>query len=157
LSTAARIAGRGLRLAGALAFLAPLITRLVIGLTFHQTGHGKLLHLDKTASYFTDLGIPFASANAAFISTLEFVGGLCLILGLGTRIFAFLLSCTMIVALLTAERGHFLEKFPTELTDVTPVALGLPLLWLVLYGPGSLSIDHWIRKKLGIPEQRDNI
>src|ERR1035438_8252705 len=37
-----RLASLGLRITGALAFLAPLLTRLVVGWGFHVTGHGKL-------------------------------------------------------------------------------------------------------------------
>jgi putative oxidoreductase len=94
-----RLAGLGLRIAAALAFLAPLLTRLVVGFGFHATGHGKLQNLAKVTGFFSDLGIPFPGANAHFIAYLEFIGGLCLIAGLGTRIFAFLLSCTMVVDL----------------------------------------------------------
>ena len=152
----ARAAGSGLRIAGAAAFLAPLLTRLLMGVAFHLTGHGKLQNFDRTVSFFDDSGIPWPRANAAFIASLEFVGGLCLILGLGTRIFALLLSASMVVALLTADRENFVKNFPSGLTDVVPVVYGLFLLWLVLYGPGPVSIDHWIRKKLGIPETSDN-
>lgn len=143
-----RAAESGLNLAKRLAFLAPLLTRLVIGWAFHQTGHGKIMNFDRTASFFEDSGIPFPRANAAFIGSLEFLGGLCLMLGLGTRIFALLLSATMVVALLTADRENFINKFAHELTDVVPVVYGLFLLWLILYGPGPISIDHWIRKKM---------
>src|SRR5437588_4921475 len=151
-----RVAESGLKIAGTLAFLAPLMTRLVLGWAFHQTGHGKLQDLDKVTSFFSDSGIPFPRANAVFIASLEFIGGLCLMLGLGTRIFALLLSATMVVALMTADREHLINHFAHELTDVVPVVYGLFLLWLILYGPGPVSIDHWIRKKLGIPETTDN-
>ena len=40
----------------------------------------------------------YRGANATFIATLELVGGICLMLGLGTRIFALLLSGSMTVA-----------------------------------------------------------
>jgi putative oxidoreductase len=151
-----RAAESGLRIAGTLAFLAPLLTRLMIGWAFHQTGHGKLQDLDTLTSLFRENHIPFPHANAVFIATLEFVGGLCLILGLGTRIFALLLSATMVVALMTADRDNLIQHFAHELTEVVPVVYRVFLLWLVLYGPGPISIDHWIRKKLGIPEESDN-
>lgn len=151
------MAAQGLRLAGFLSFLPPLLTRLLIGWAFHLTGHGKLVNFDRTVSFFSDLGLPFPRVNAGFIGSLEFVGGLCVILGLGTRIFAFLLSCTMVVALLTADRENFLKNFPNGLTDVVPVVYGLFLLWLILLGPGPVSIDYWIRKKMGIAPERDNI
>src|SRR6267154_692277 len=145
-----RLAGFGLRITAALAFLAPLLTRLVVGWGFHVTGHGKLSNLTKVTGFFTDLGIPFPGANAVFIASLEFVGGICLILGLGTRIFAALLSCSMIVALMTADKAAFIEKFPHTLTDVTSFTYLLFLIWLVLIGPGPVSLDRFLSKWLGV-------
>ena len=145
-----RLAQLALRITGRLAFLAPLLTRLVVGITFYGTGRGKLGGLDKLTGFFTDLGIPFPGANAVFIATLEFVGGICIILGLGTRIFSFLLSCTMVVALLTADKDTLIGKFPFDLTDVTSFTLLVFLIWLVLYGPGPVSVDRFLGKWLGL-------
>ena len=135
--------GRAIAVLQSLQFAAPLLTRLVVGITFFYTGHGKLQNLDRTASFFADLGIPFPGANAVFISSLEFFGAICLMAGLGTRIFAALLSSTMVVALLTADRENLVSKFPADLTDVSPVVLLMFLIWLVLYGPGRISMD-WL-------------
>lgn len=132
------------RLIETVQFAAPLLTRLIVGVTFAYSGHGKLQNLDNTTSFFSDLGIPFPGVNAIFISSLEFIGGICLIAGLGTRIFSALLSSTMIVALLTADKDSFISKFPAELTDVSPVVLLLFLVWLILYGPGAASLDRLI-------------
>jgi putative oxidoreductase len=145
-----RLAILGLRITGALAFLAPLLTRLVVGFGFHATGHGKLQNLQKVTGFFSDLGIPFPAANAAFIAGLEFFGGLLLIFGLGTRIIAFLLSGSMVVALLTADKADFIKKFPPDPTDVASFTYLLFLIWLVLYGPGPISIDYFLSKWLGL-------
>jgi len=107
-----RLAAFGLRITAAIAFLAPLLTRLVVGWGFHVTGHGKLSNLTKVTGFFTDLGIPFPGANAVFIASLEFVGGLCLILGLGTRIFAALLQMRNAVSGLP-----FLRALPESLAE----------------------------------------
>jgi putative oxidoreductase len=148
-----RLAHLGLRITGALAFLAPLLTRLVIGSAFHFTGDGKLHNLDRTTEFFGSLGIPFPHFNAIFISLLEFEGGLFLVFGLGTRIFAALLSCSMIVALLTSDGKEWLQKFPADITDVTSFTYLLFLLWLVFYGPGPISLDKLISKWLHLDEQ----
>ncbi len=144
-----------MRIAAKLQFLAPLVTRLFVGLTFHATGHGKLQNLSKVTGFFSDLGIPFPGANAAFIATLEFVGGICLILGLGTRVFSLLLSATMIVALLTADRDNLIAKFPDSLTDVAPVVLLISLGWLVFYGPGPVSVDRFLSRWLKLEPAPD--
>ena len=129
------------RVVNALRFAAPLVTRLVVGVTFVYTGRGKLSNLERTAAFFAGLGIPFPAANALFVSTLELVGGACLMAGIGTRVVAALLSSTMVVALLTADKGDIISKFPADVTDVTSAVLLMFLAWLVLYGPGTLSID----------------
>ena len=137
MSALQRLAQTILRFAHSLAFLPPLLTRLLLGMAFYQTGSGKWSDLDKPTSFFKDLGIPFPCANAAFIATLELVGGICLILGLGTRVISLLLSATMVVALLTAEKDNFVKNFPGGLLDVVPVVYGLLLLWLIVTFPAA--------------------
>ena len=88
-----RSAKIGLRVAALLSFLAPLLTRLVIGYAFFLTGRGKLEHIENTVTFFTDLGVPMPELNAAFVSRLEYYGGILLILGLLTRI-----SSTLVAA-----------------------------------------------------------
>lgn len=150
-----RLAGLGLKITASLQFLAPLLTRLVLGIGFYYTGKGKLGNLEKITGFFTDLGIPFPHANAVFIATLEFVGGICLVLGLGTRVFAGLLSCTMIVALLTADKDALVQKFPSDVSDVTSFTFLVFLIWLVLYGPGPLSIDRLLSKWMGLDKKTE--
>jgi len=151
-----RLAALGLRIAAALSFLAPLLTRLVIGWAYHVTGHGKLENLDRTTQFFASLNIPAPHANAIFVSLLEFIGGICIFLGLATRIFAGLLSISMIVALLTSDGKEWLQKFPADITDVTSFTYLLFLIWLVLYGPGPISIDRLLSKWLHIGEQPES-
>ena len=104
----------------------------------------------RTTQFFSSLGIPFPHFNAIFIASLEFVGGLCLVFGLATRIFAGLLSCSMLVALITSDGQEWLQKFPADITDVTSFTYLLFLIWLVLYGPGPISIDKLLSKWLHI-------
>jgi putative oxidoreductase len=145
----------GLRAAAAVAFLPPLLVRLVLGQAFFFTGRGKLANFENTVSFFTDLGIPLPAANAAFVARLEYYGGMLLVVGLLTRIVALLLGSTMVVALLTADRALFLEALSgagdAGLTDVTPFVYLLLLLGLAVYGPGLVSVDHllarWLRSE----------
>jgi putative oxidoreductase len=133
---------------------AQLATRFLLGYTFIFTGWGKLQHFDNTVAFFSDLGIPFASANAAFVASLEFVGGMMLLLGLGTRAVAFLLSSTMLVALLTAEGSTLLDALAREnnvaLSDVTPLVFLVFLGWLMATGPGRLSVDSRVARAFSI-------
>ena len=154
---ASRSAALGLRLAAVLAFLAPLATRIVVGWAFYLTGSGKWAHFDNTVTFFTELGIPFPQANAALVATLELVGGIGLILGLFTRLFATGLATTMVVALLTADKERFLESWSSA-SDVSPTDISsfvflLFMLWLALYGPGLLSLDALLARWLKVGDK----
>ena len=154
-----RARAQALKLASALAFLAPLVTRLVMGQAYHQTGSGKIANFANTASFFGELGIPFPEANAFIVSRLEFWGGLLLIAGLLTRVVAAGLASTMLVAIATADREDFLGALKGTgekgLTDVVPFVYLLFLAWLVLYGPGPVSLDalavRWLERRKSPP------
>jgi putative oxidoreductase len=133
--------GLALKLAAALSFLAPLATRLVIGQAFVATGRGKLEHFQRTVDFFSSLGIPLPELNAAFVSRLEFYGGILLILGLGTRLVASGLVGSMVVALMTADR----EAVLGALRGTSDAGL---LGWLVLQGPGLASLDRLLFGRL---------
>ena len=145
----------GLVVAAALAFLPPLVTRIVMGQAFFLTGRGKLQNPESVVGFFTGLGIPFPELNAAFVSRLEFYGGIALVLGLLTRLVAAGLASTMVVALATADRDSLLEALrmsgDTGLTDVAPFVYLLLLGWLIVSGPGPLSLDmllaRWLRSR----------
>ena len=145
----------GLKVAAALAFLAPLATRVVVGWAFYLTGSGKWAHFDNTVTFFTELGIPFPEANAAVVATLELVGGIALIIGLFTRLFAAGLASTMVVALLTADKQRFLESWSTASeispTDISSFVFLLFFAWLALHGPGVVSLDALLAKWLRPP------
>jgi putative oxidoreductase len=148
-----RAALLGLKAAAALAFVAPLLTRITMGHAFFLTGRGKLANFETTVEFFAAQNIPFPALNAALVSRLEYYGGILLLVGLLTRIVAALLASTMVVALLT-ERAQFFESWkPTGdvgPTDIASWVFLLLLTWLVLYGPGVLSLDHFVAKWLGV-------
>jgi len=145
----------GVVASAALAFLPPLVTRVVMGQAFFLTGRGKLENMDQVIGFFASLGIPFPELNAAFVSRLEFYGGIALVLGLLTRLVAAGLASTMVVALATADRSSLIDALrmsgDTGLTDVVPFVYLLLLGWLVIYGPGPLSVDallvRWLRAR----------
>jgi len=150
-----RARAQALKLIAALAFLAPLVTRLVMGQAFYQTGSGKIENFANTVGFFGELGIPFPEANAFLVSRLEFWGGLLLLIGLLTRLVAAGLATTMLVALATADRATFLNALrgtgDAGLTDVVPFVYLLFLGWLVLAGPGAVSLDTLVARWLERP------
>ena len=144
-----RIVDRAARGLERLTWLPALLTRIVIGLAFVQTGIGKWAHMDRTIEFFADLGLPAPAANAILVASLEVVGGSALIAGLFTRFFGALLSMTMVVALLTADRQAFIASWSrsgeSSPTDVTSFVFLLLLLWLVFSGAGGASLDRLLR------------
>jgi putative oxidoreductase len=148
----ARVCAAGHRAATLLVPFAPLLARLAFGQAFFITGLGKLGDLTSHIHRFEGWGIPFAGIQAPINAVLELVGGIMLMLGLGTRVFAFLLGCTMVVALLTADRGNLLGALPFSdtLANVAPVPFLVALVWLIAYGAGPISIDHFIARKISV-------
>jgi putative oxidoreductase len=134
--------------------VAPLLTRLVLGWAFVRIGFGKLTHFDRTVEFFGAVGIPLPLVSAGFISTLELVLGACLCLGLGTRVSAALLSCTMVVASLTADRERLLGAFAPGSgygpIEVVPLLFLLFLLWLVADGGGLVSLDRLLLRAVPV-------
>jgi len=134
----------GLRVAAAFAFLPPLLTRITLGFTFYLTGQGKLNNFDTFVSFLTDQGVPAPVLNAHVVARLEYYGGMLLVLGLLTRLVSLGLAGTMVVALMT-ERKQFLESWRTtgEIgpTDISSFVFLLFFTWLVVYGPGKVSLD----------------
>ena len=74
-------------------------------------------------------------------------------LGLLTRLIALGLAGTMVAALLT-ERRQFFEswRFTGEIgpTDIASYVFLLLLTWLVVYGPGAVSLDALLARALGL-------
>ena len=116
-----------------------LLIRLSLGSVFFQTGWGKLHHLADVTMFFQSLGIPFPHAHAIVVSALEFIGSIAIILGLGTRVFAFLLSGIMVVAIITAQLPQ-LEVF-FDLFGFQEWTFLLLLGTLLFYGAGKISLD----------------
>ena len=148
-----RLLQSGRKCAQAIAPIAALLTRLAYGKQFMVTGWGKWNSIDNVTAFFTTLGLPLPRANAMLVATVELVGGACLVLGLGTRLFAALLSTTMVVAILTADRAATFEQFAwsgdlTNSEKVTSFVYLLVLLWLVAYGAGAWSVDRSIARNL---------
>jgi len=152
-----RINGLTLQVTDKLGSIAPLATRIVIGLAFYQAGSGKFRHFENVIGFFQGIGIPFPAFNAGLVASMETVGGIMLILGLFTRFFASGLSITMVVALLTADKADFLASWGSAAesspTDITAFVFLLFLLWLIAYGAGKLSVDALLRKVLGFEPQ----
>jgi putative oxidoreductase len=126
-----------------------LLVRLYWGFQMMQTGWGKLHHLEKVTAFFTSLGIPLPGLNAPFIAGLEFVGGILIMLGLGSRLWALLLSADMVVAFLTADGGALFSIFsdPDKFYAAAPFTYLIAFLIVLIFGPGRFSVDALLAQR----------
>lgn len=115
---------------------APFVLRLFVGIVFLVYGAMKLFGgLQDFAGFLQQIGVPAAGVMAPVVAAVEFFGGLAILLGTGTRIAALLLSCVMVVAMITftLPRG-FAGGY-----DLNLALLG-GLLALLLAGPGKPAV-----------------
>jgi putative oxidoreductase len=132
-------------------WLGALIARLAAGLLFFLSGRSKLFVPERREQMRETLvaaRIPFAGVNAIFISTVEFVFGFLLILGVLTPLACVMLGCVMIVAIGTIAikniKGPPLLGWLSEFLYLPEVLYLVILFWLFLSGPGWFSLDYLI-------------
>lgn len=132
-----------------------LLIRLVWGLQFAQAGWGKWQDISRVTGYFTEIGIPFPELNAYLVASTELFGGLFLAIGLISRLTALPLIIAMIVAYLTTEQEalHELWGNPDPFLTAAPFLFLLASILTLVFGPGKLSLDYWIGKKLKLSAQ----
>ncbi len=120
------------------------------GYQFFQTGKGKLMDLASVTDFFASLGIPAPHLNAMMAGATECVGGLLLLVGLGSRLVSVPLSITMLVAYATAHREALLGIFgdPDTFLQQEPFLFLLTAVLVLAFGPGAFSLDALIQKRV---------
>ena len=150
------LSSRYARLDGLLATLGDRVQPMLLlvirgwwGWSFFLTGKGKLLHLDKTAGFFASLDLPLPKLNALIAGSTECLGGLLLLLGLGSRLVSVPLIFTMGVAYATADKEAVAAIFsdPDKFTGAAPFLFLLASLLVFAFGPGKISLDAVLFKK----------
>ena len=110
----------------ALTTSARTILRVIAGFLFAAHGWQKFneFTIAGTQAAFTQMGVPAAQAVAPVVATLELVGGVALILGVLTRVFAALLALDMLGALFLvhASAGVFVATGGYELVLILAAA-----------------------------------
>ncbi len=127
-----------------------LAVRLYWGWQFAQSGWGKLHRLDQMTAYFATLHLPMPALTATFVPGLEFVGGLLLIVGLGSRLIGLLLAGAMSVAYWTANRDAVMSVFsnPVKFYNADPFTFWFAALLVLVFGPGRYALDFLIERRV---------
>ena len=147
---------------GAPALRAVLLIRLLVGTVFLSEGIQKFLFSEELGvGRFAKIGIPRPEIAAPFVGGVEIVCGALVILGLLTRAAAALLLIDISVAIVSTKipilLGHgfgmfSLPKLPRygfwSFAHEARVdfSMWLGSLFLILTGPGGLSLDARARK-----------
>ena len=149
---------------------ATILLRLMAGSVFLWEGILKFVYVNQGVGRFAKLGLPFPDFTASFVGGLEIVGGLLILLGLGTRFVAVPFLIEMVVAMLSTKIALYLGTSPLPLPPAPPVtgfwavlhevrseyAQLLTSAFLLWAGPGPWSVDaRWARRRTG-QQKRQN-
>ncbi len=122
------------------------LLRIVAGLLFLEHGTSKLLD-------FPHVDMPMAITVGSLIwfsAVLELVGGLLLIVGLFTRVTAFILSGEMAIAYWMVHAPH--STFPIQNGGEAAILYCFIFLAIAAIGPGPWSIDAARGRKVVVTE-----
>ncbi len=132
-----------------------LLIRLMVGGVFLWEGILKYVYANQGPGRFTKLGFPAPGMTAHFVAWVEIIGGILFIVGWLTRPVAIAFIIEMIVAMLSTKISMYLGTSPLPLPPSPPqigfwavlhevrseYAQLMTSLFLLIVGPGSLSVD----------------
>ncbi len=135
--------------------------RLLLGWEFFESGlekhRGENWFLDIQDKFPAPFNLLPTNVSWSMATWFELVGGVAIVVGLGTRFFAvslFILTVVATAAVHWPAEWHTLAELLKgyAITDDGFGNFKLPLLFmamlipLILYGPGKLSLDAWIAR-----------
>jgi putative oxidoreductase len=123
---------------------AILALRLAVGVVLAYHGWLKIPDVSGFAGFVDSLGVPAPELMAYVVTYLEFLGGIALILGLGTRYVAalFVIEMAFTIMLVKVDVGLIApEGGPGAELDILILAIALSL---VLTGAGRWSVDAFL-------------
>ena len=131
--------------------LSPLaypIIRIAVGVMMIPHGYGKLFNdggIERTAKFFSSISIEPSVFFAWYVGIIEFVGGICVAIGLLTRIFSAQLVGVLFVATFVVhfQNGFLWVKGGYEY----PLMWMLIMIAITLRGGSTLSIDNQLPKE----------
>ena len=125
--------------------LPELVLRLGVALAFWRSGNVKIASWSSTLQLFAnEYRVPVLPPEiaAALATTVELTTPILLLLGFATRLgAAAMLGMTLVIQIFV-----YPENYPDHLL------WSGPLLYLIFRGPGAISIDRLIRRRLAWPD-----
>ena len=119
------------------------VGRLLLSILFLIEGVGKISMKDDVVMYMEDYGVPGVLFIPALI--LEILFPLLLILGYKTKFAALIMALfTLTVAIIF--HTNFIEGMEM-IFFLKDVAIAGGFLIVIAYGPGKLSLDHYLNSK----------
>jgi putative oxidoreductase len=133
-----------------------LLARVSLGVFFTISGGNKLLVPSRTRQMYETLagaGIPFPHLMTYFVSSVEFISGCLLVIGLLTSLCCAALIIQMIVAITTVQlatipKGLSFLNWLDDFLYLPETMYIIILIWLICSGPGKISIDDRIARDL---------
>ena len=126
------------------------LLRVTWGHQFFLSGYHKLHQMDQVVQEFTTLGISHPAFYAHLVAWIELIGGICLVIGLASRLVSIPLMIAMIAALGFAHAHvfadfHFITN-PLILVRAPPFPFLMTTVIIFVFGPGRVSLDGWIKR-----------
>jgi len=136
---------------------AILLARVSLGVFFAISGGNKLFVASRSRQMYETLagaGIPFPHFMTYFVSSVEFISGCLLVIGLLTSLCCVALIIQMIVAITTVQlatipKGLSFLNWLDDLLYLPEAMYIIILIWLICSGPGRISVDSRIARALG--------
>jgi len=114
-----------------------------VGYFFFETGRGKLHNHDAFTARFVQWGISHPAFNAALSAYTECIGGALTVMGLATRLVSIPMMINMAVAIVTVKMKSVASL--NDFVELDEPLYALTYLWLLLAGPGLVSVDYLFR------------
>ena len=129
---------------------ATIVVRFLVGFLFFLEGIKKFLFVAQMGRRTLRADWDPASANhGPFVGAIEIVFGFLLLVGLVTRLASLLLLIDISVAIASTKIPLLLRSgfWPMEAEARTDYAMLLGLIFLLIVGAGTRSLDHRITRK----------
>jgi putative oxidoreductase len=124
--------------------------RLTWGHQLFLAGLTKLKDIPGTVQFFTKLNLPSPEFHAYEVGITELICGILLSIGFASRLAAIPTIIIMSIALGTAHAEYLANfrfiKEPLTLVIQQPYPFLITGLMVLVFGPGRVSIDAWIKR-----------